>query len=388
MATALAERAGEAPQAPAESGNKLLKPRMYKTDVAMLNTLSVDLVREEIRELRGELEADINRSHFKWQKGALDEIDYTPLAEEFYEFLNRSSLGEFSGCLLYADVFKRLDDPDVASLYKCMARDEGRHASFLAYVMKHMGRPFDFASLPKVEGLAYLHPKWIFITTYLSEAVGFYRYQNINDHMAANTEFRFHPLFTYFDEWCKDERRHARFFSLMVRSQPQFYKGWRNRLAVKFFTLAVYITMYLRDCESPIYGTMGIDWEAYDRKVIDETERSARNVWGIGIRTRSNFFIGCLRRMRANNVKNKATRAKRHPQLVQNVVIASRYLGNALEYLLLLAQPNERAAPLPRDRWNETVPDPGPPEPLRDRNAIPVSLDRTVVARRAEALPA
>ncbi len=371
------------PEIPAKAGNKLLKPRMYKTDVAMLNTLSVDLVRDEIRALRAELEADRNKTHFKWQPGALDHIDYAPLAEEFYEFLNRSSLGEFSGCLLYADVFKRLDDKDVASLYKSMARDEGRHASFLAYVMKHMGRPFDFASLPKVEGLAYLHPKWIFITTFLSESVGFYRYQNINDHMASATEFRFHPLFTYFDEWCKDERRHAQFFSLMVRSQPQFYKGWKNRFSVKFFTLAVYITMYLRDCESTIYEKMGIDWEAYDRKVINETERTARNVWGIGIRTDSNFFLGCLRRMRDNNMKNKATRAKNHPQLVQNALIASRYFGNALEYVWLLLQPNAKVQALPRERWEETMPDPDPPGPLRDRNATPVSLERLVHVRHA-----
>jgi magnesium-protoporphyrin IX monomethyl ester (oxidative) cyclase len=387
MAAALVPTVGEE-VSPAESGNKLLKPRMYKTDVAMLNTLSVDLVRDEIRALRAQLEADLNRSHFKWQPGALDHIDYAPLAEEFYEFLNRSSLGEFSGCLLYADVFKHLDDPDVASLYKCMARDEGRHASFLAYVMKHMGRPFDFASLPKVEGLAYLHPKWIFITTFLSESVGFYRYQNINDHMAANTEFRFHPLFTYFDEWCKDERRHAQFFSLMVRSQPQYYKGFLNRVAVKFFTLAVYITMYLRDCESPIYEKMGIDWEAYDRKVINETERTARNVWGVGIRTDSNFFLGCLRRMRKNNLKNKARRTAGLPKLVQNVAIASGYLGNALEYLLLLVQPNAKVSALPRERWNETVPDPGPPTVLRDRHAIPITLDRARIALESTAVSA
>ncbi|GAC1423873.1 MAG: hypothetical protein NVSMB64_31670 [Candidatus Velthaea sp.] len=37
--------------------------------------------------------------------------------------------------------------------------------------------------------------------------------------------------------------------------------------------------MYLRECESPIYAKIGIDWGKYDRKVITErrTDRAPSN---------------------------------------------------------------------------------------------------------------
>ena len=91
----------------------------------------------------------------------------------------------------------------------------------------------------------------------------------------------------------------------MLRSQPDFLRGRRNRFAIKFFTLAVYVTMYLRDSESKVYAKLGIDWEKFDRKVINETERAAQEVWGLGIRTDSAFFLSCLRKMSSNNQKNK-----------------------------------------------------------------------------------
>ena len=106
---------------------QLLAPRLYRTDIDILNALSVDWVREEFESLRVDFEADWNRAHFKWEDDALD-LDYSPLWDEFYEFLNRSAIGEFSGCLLYSDVHKKLKDPTLASIYKCMARDEARHS--------------------------------------------------------------------------------------------------------------------------------------------------------------------------------------------------------------------------------------------------------------------
>ena len=71
---------------------QLLRPRLYRTDNEILNSLSVDWCREEFEELRKDFEADWNRSHFKWADDALD-IDYDPLWSEFYEFLNRSAIG-------------------------------------------------------------------------------------------------------------------------------------------------------------------------------------------------------------------------------------------------------------------------------------------------------
>lgn len=356
---------------------QILAPRLYRTDIDILNSLSIDWVRDEFEELRADFEHDWNRAHFRWDDDALD-LDYDPLWSEFYEFLNRSAIGEFSGCLLYSDVHKKLGDPTLASIYKCMARDEARHSSFLNFVMRQMGRRFDLAKLPKIKGLQYMHPKWIFVTTYLSEIVGFYRYQNISDHLKRHPEYRFHPIFRYFDEWCKDERRHSRFFALMLRSQPAYMQGRRNRFAIKFFTLAVYVTMYLRDSESVVYRRLGIDWEQFDRKVIDETERAASEVWGLGIRTSSAFFLGCLRRMARNNARNKRGRTLRGAgRLGAFVMRYVRYADNALQYAKLMAQPHDAVEELPRARWMHACPmpapgpdiacDDAPPQPLRKR---------------------
>lgn len=343
---------GQAPQ--------LLAPRLYRTDIEILNSLSVDWLRDEFEALRGDFESDWNRAHFKWDDDVVD-LDYNPLWSEFYEFLNRSAIGEFSGCLLYSDVYKKLSDPTLASIYKCMARDEGRHSSFLNYVMRNMGRRFDLAKLPKVQKLQYMHPKWIFVTTYLSEIVGFYRYQNISDHLKRRPEYNFHPIFKYFDNWCKDERRHSRFFALMLRSQPSFMQGRKHRFAIKFFTLAVYVTMYLRDAESKIYARTGIDWELFDRKVINETERAAREVWGLGIRTDSAFFLACLRRMAENNRRNKRGREATGLARVGALVMRyARYANNVMQYAKLMIQPHDDVATPERSEWVNACPMPDP----------------------------
>ena len=353
---------------------QILAPRLYRTDIELLNALSIDWVREEFEALRADFEADYNRIHFRWEDDALD-LDYEPIWAEFYEFLHRSAIGEFSGCLLYSDVHKKLDDPTLSTIYKCMSRDEARHSSFLNFVMRQMGRRFDLAKLPNVAGLQYMHPKWIFVTTYLSEIVGFYRYQNISDHLKRHAEYRFHPIFRYFDNWCKDERRHSRFFALMLRSQPGFMQGARNRFAIKFFTLAVYVTMYLRDSEATIYGRLGIDWEKFDRKVIDETERAAREVWSLGIRTHSRFFLNCLRKMAKNNGRNRAGRklsgVRRLPAFVMRYV---RYADNVVQYAKLMLQPHDAVATIPRERWAEACPMPAAQPTIESLRVPPVRL--------------
>ena len=358
--------------APASAPKKtLLAPRLYRTDIDVLNALSIDWCRDEFEELRRDFEADYNRAHFKWGPD-VNGHDYSAVWEEFYEFLHRSSIGEFSGCLLYSDVQKKLTDPTLRAIYRCMGRDEGRHSSFLNWVMRHMGRAFDLANLPNVDGMQYMHPKWIFVTTYLSEIVGYYRYQNISDHLKLHPEFDFHPIFSYFDNWCKDERRHSRFFALMMRSQPHYYRGFRNLFGVKFFTLAVYITMFLRDAESKVYAKLGIDWEAYDFKVIDETEDAAHGVWGLAIRTRSRYFRNSLRKMAENNRRNKAGRSAtgvRKPFAL--AARYRRYADQVVQYTKLMAQPHDWTPPLPRSEWTKTCCDPADASGIALRGAVP-----------------
>ena len=358
-----------------KSKQQLLAPRLYKTDIDILNSLSIDRCRDEFEALRRDFEADYNRALFKWGP-QVQRVEYQPLIDEFYEFLHRSSIGEFSGCLLYSDVQKHVKDPTLRAIYRCMGRDEGRHSSFLNWVMRHMGRPFDLANLPKVDGMQYMHPKWIFVTTYLSEIVGFYRYQNISDHLKLHPEFNFHPLFDYFDDWCKDERRHSRFFALMMRSQPEYYSGFLSLFGVKFFTLAVYITMYLRDAQSTVYR------EARHRvgAVRLQGDRRDRGRRPRHLAARDPHALELLPRLPAHDGGEQPPQQARplgdgrREDPRRRRCATSRFASNILQYAKLMAQPHDWAPEVPRSEWTKVCEDPGPAHGLALEGAVAVTL--------------
>jgi hypothetical protein len=173
----------------------------------------------------------------------------------------------------------------------------------------------------------------------------------------------------------------------MIRSQPNFYSGFLSKLGVKFFTLAVYITMYLRDAQSAVYAKMGIAWEAYDFKVIDETEEAAHGVWGLAIRTKSRFFRSCMQKMAENNRRNK--RGRSATGIAKLGAVTMRYLrfaSNILQYAKLMAQPHDWIEPLPRSEWTKTCCDPGDASVLALPGAVAVTLRRP--AAQQESVPA
>ena len=311
----------------------ILTPRFYTTDFDAMAKMDLSINEEELEAICEEFRKDYNRHHFVRNEefeGAADKLD-PETRKVFVEFLEQSCTSEFSGFLLYKELSRRIKDknPLLAECFAHMARDEARHAGFLNKSMNDFGLQLDLGFLTANKDYTFFKPKFIFYATYLSEKIGYWRYIAIYRHLEKNPESKIFPIFNFFENWCQDENRHGDFFDALMKAQPSTVKGFTAKLWCRFFLLAVFATMYVRDVgRKEFYAALGLNAREYDKYVIEKTNETSARVFPVVLNVNHESFYKRLEEIITNNKNlsmidkgnsNKAIKAiKKLPHYISN----------------------------------------------------------------------
>jgi magnesium-protoporphyrin IX monomethyl ester (oxidative) cyclase len=325
----------------------ILTPRFYTTDFEAMAKMDISPNEEELEAIIEEFRADYNRHHFVRTPefdGSAEGMD-PETRRVFVEFLEQSCTSEFSGFLLYKELSRKLKDrnPLLAEGFALMSRDEARHAGFLNKSMSDFGLQLDLGFLTANKEYTFFKPEYIFYATYLSEKIGYWRYITIYRHLQAHPENRIYPIFNFFENWCQDENRHGDFFDALMKAQPSTVRGWRAKFWCRFFLLAVFATMYIRDVQrKEFYEALGLDAREYDREVISKTNETSARIFPVVLDVDNPKFYENLEVCIRNNHQLEAIAESQAPAPIKALRKLPYYLSNGFQFLkLYLMKPLE-----------------------------------------------
>ena len=131
-----------------------------------------------------------------------------------------------------------------------------------------------------------------------------------------------------------------------MRANPKLLRG-HNKLWIRFFLLAVYATMYVRDHNRPIlYEALGMDPTEYDYKVFDITTAISRQVFPLTLDTDNPAFRADLEKLRVLDVA--ITACKQRGGLVATLKRAGLSCRALLVFARLYLRPT-RPNPIPEE---------------------------------------
>jgi magnesium-protoporphyrin IX monomethyl ester (oxidative) cyclase len=343
------------PSSAALTKETILTPRFYTTDFDAMAAMDLQPNGAELEAICEEFRKDYNRHHFVRDQsfdGAADRLD-PDTRKVFVEFLEQSCTSEFSGFLLYKELSRRIKNrnPLLAECFAHMARDEARHAGFLNKAMGDFGLQLDLGFLTANKAYTYFQPKFIFYATYLSEKIGYWRYIAIYRHLEKNPSSKIFPIFNFFENWCQDENRHGDFFDALMKSQPATVRGFQAKLWCRFFLLAVFATMYVRDvARKDFYEALGLDAREYDKYVIAKTNETSARVFPVVLNVdHPNFYQRLERIVQHNHALNSVDQSNAiwPLKLIRKL---PHWLGNSWEMAKLFL-----TAPIPSNRYQPAI---------------------------------
>jgi len=339
----------DAPRTKEPVKDTILTPRFYTTDFAAMAAMDLRPNEVELQAICEEFRKDYNRHHFVRNdsfEGSADKLD--PEARRvFVEFLEQSCTSEFSGFLLYKELSRRIKEknPLLAECFAYMARDEARHAGFLNKSMADFGLQLDLGFLTANKAYTYFKPKFIFYATYLSEKIGYWRYITIYRHLEQHPESKIFPIFNFFENWCQDENRHGDFFDALMKAQPNAVRGPIASLWCRFFLLAVFATMYVRDvARKEFYEALRLDARQYDRLVIRKTNETSARIFPVVLNVDHPIFFAGLEKLVDHNAALSTLDASETSSPLKFLRKLPHWLGNAVQMARLFLLPPLRSS--------------------------------------------
>ena len=140
--------------------------------------------------------------------------------------------------------------------------------------------------------------------------------------------------------WCNDEFRHGEAFALLMRADPKLTSGI-NRLWIRFFLVAVYATMYVRDHNRPAFhAALGVDPTDYDHRVFTICSQITQQIFPLTLETEAPGFRAGLERMR--RIAARIDRAKARGGVIGKVKQLALTVGAGIAFARLFLHPVRR----------------------------------------------